>query len=417
MENINQDEPSFLVRMYLLHFSLLLIFSIALIYTELLSSYIIILTSVVSIIILKTKKETSVLKSKLSILSFSMFIVLIVGFINTSNTGRGFIVLEHKLSFLAMPVALAPLVFYMTKKRMNLVIYSFSVSTIIGALICLITATWVYYVKEQNIFVYSYFTQIINIHPAYFSAMSIFSFLNIGKLLYDKHEKLSYIKLVILTLAASFQFVFIILLKARTPLIILALIILIITLFLLYKRQLKPKGVFFLSILIIVGGLMISKDPFIKYRLTVSINSSIENRLNLWEASFNAIEFAPFLGVGTGDVQSTLNQYYKDNNLEEPLRENYNSHNEYLQTFVRNGILGLIVLLVYWCYILMFSLYRKNFYLFTVTFIFMIFGMTESLFNTQKGIMFFTFFSTFIYFYQISNLKTNTRGIEESARQ
>jgi len=83
----------------------------------------------------------------------------------------------------------------------------------------------------------------------------------------------------------------------------------------------------------------------IGYESTIK-NTSIEKaRLLTWDASFQLITEAPLLGYGIGDTNDVLIERYKELNYFENYNNQYNAHNQFLETFLQTGILGFVVLI------------------------------------------------------------------------
>jgi len=169
------------------------------------------------------------------------------------------------------------------------------------------------------------------------------------------------------------------------------------------KRALIFKFIFSLSVLAIVFATLFI--PLLNQRFKEAINH--ENQFTLekvgggtsfrfakWESAFKLAKENFWLGCGTGDVQDELNkQYLADGH---PQILNLNAHNQYIQSFLGQGILGLISFLL--C---LYQLIRKPFRsYFSIGFV-LIFGLcafTESMLEVQKGILFFALFSSMILF-------------------
>ncbi|MBC7410863.1 MAG: O-antigen ligase family protein [Bacteroidia bacterium] len=116
--------------------------------------------------------------------------------------------------------------------------------------------------------------------------------------------------------------------------------------------------------------------------------SSSQMRKLIWQDAITLIKQKP-LGYTTGDVDSALViQYIKTENAL-ATQKHLNAHNQFLQTTLALGIVGLLTLLS----LLYYPLFKLNkeawfFYLFfslIITFNF----LTESMLQTQSGIVFF----------------------------
>ena len=119
-------------------------------------------------------------------------------------------------------------------------------------------------------------------------------------------------------------------------------------------------------------------------------NKSIESnaaRILMWNASMNVWKENFFIGTGTGDYNDELVAYNKSMNNLGVVKEELNSHNQFLNTAVQLGMIGLIVLLM-----LFFSSFlnsEKQLWQNLVLFVLFINFLVESFIETQAGIVLF----------------------------
>ena len=73
--------------------------------------------------------------------------------------------------------------------------------------------------------------------------------------------------------------------------------------------------------------------------------NSVSFRLLEWRASLSTVAKSPILGTGTGDGQAALHDYYSTYNTS-TTGLTYNAHNQYLQTTIELGLVGLLLLLI-----------------------------------------------------------------------
>ncbi|MBX7181962.1 MAG: O-antigen ligase family protein [Bacteroidia bacterium] len=114
-------------------------------------------------------------------------------------------------------------------------------------------------------------------------------------------------------------------------------------------------------------------------------------RTQIYQASIEVAKENWLFGVGCGDVMDELENYYQRLNLRIPAERTYNPHNQFLQTTISNGILGLILLLTmfmggFWAGIK----YQSPVFL-SFLFICFVHFMFESMLERQNGIYFFCF--------------------------
>jgi O-antigen ligase len=108
-------------------------------------------------------------------------------------------------------------------------------------------------------------------------------------------------------------------------------------------------------------------------------------------------------GLGTGGVQAQLQACYAGKGFVYEKSLQLNAHNEYLQTTLRHGIIGLLLLIG----VLILPLYRslaQRQYLYAAFLLLCAFAfLTESMLSRQAGVIFFAFFNSLFAFYYLSN--------------
>lgn len=124
----------------------------------------------------------------------------------------------------------------------------------------------------------------------------------------------------------------------------------------------------------------------------------LDTRLLSWDAAISLIKENPVLGYGYNSAQRALDERYLQKGYIFPLKEHYNAHNLWLQTWLENGIVGEILL-----FSLFFVMFRKATVLWqqtpvllVVILIFLINSMFEGIFNRFSGVSFFAFIACFI---------------------
>jgi O-antigen ligase len=110
-----------------------------------------------------------------------------------------------------------------------------------------------------------------------------------------------------------------------------------------------------------------------------------------------------WIGVSPGDAQDLLNKKYISKNMYtgDPVKGSrgyliYNTHNQFLETLLQNGIIGLPVLLMVCFSLLKMAAEKKSRMISFVIILLIAWLFTESAFETQYGIIIFTFFPLFI---------------------
>lgn len=170
-------------------------------------------------------------------------------------------------------------------------------------------------------------------------------------------------------------------------------------------RNALYKGLF-VAVVFSIGTVFILKNPRSKIMIetllekgfTIDPNERYGYSLRLmsWDAALKVASKNPFLGVGVGDTQKELNAVYATKGYNQPLKEELNAHNQFLQIALVCGIVGVLIFIG-----LLWNLVRKtrlsnasNNRLFNLLFLIMITlsFLFESVLNRFSGISFFFFF-------------------------
>jgi len=111
------------------------------------------------------------------------------------------------------------------------------------------------------------------------------------------------------------------------------------------------------------------------------------------------------LGIGIGNVQPALNSCYERNGQEKLREMEFNTHNQYAQIWLSNGLPGLIIFILMLGIPLFISIKKKDlpYQVFLIMMIICFF--TENLLARQHGVVFFAFFNALFAFHLISPIK------------
>jgi len=350
------------------------------------------------------------------LLPILFFCLSALSLIWTENMDDGLFDLEVKLSFLLLPVLFLMMPFATDEKNTEKILKSYVVGVFVGIIICLIWATF-QYIKQPVIY-YTFVSSRLSIfhHPTYF-AMYI-NLALIILLFYQRTHKMHYIPAYAgAVILLSFNW----LLMSRSGLLTAVFIVLFYWISLFFEKKFKTAIIILLVFVSSVFTMAHFSNYAIKRLSTVMpfINDLFDNdssqhaetgtdsRLVTWSAAIHAIKQHPFIGVGPGDVHDILNTYYEEQGHSVALKLEFNAHNQFLQSWVAKGIGGF--LLVFGMIVYGFARNRKELTIIVAGF-FAILSITmliESIFETQSGVVFFCFFTSF--FYSIKRIGSNTK--------
>lgn len=332
---------------------------------------------------------------------FSSFYLLhAFGLLYSDNLGFGFFDLEVKLSMLLVPlVVLSSNV--INRFTIIEILKTFIFGASISALYCFLNATFEFLrTEDYHVFYYKYLSYYH--HPGYYAMYLNFAISGLLILIFHSKDKVRAIYFVLL----SFLMVSVYQLSSRTGIMFLVLAICYAFVYLIFPKIRWKKSLIALFITILLTVSFAYKSSYVASRFssgseaiaTENKTSSLGVRLSMWKYSMDIVKEHPILGVGTGDVKDELKAKYVEKGLTRAIKNNYNAHNQFVQSLVALGGVGLLSLLLSLVVPLFFSLKKRNFLypLFVVNLSINL--MTESVLETQSGVVFYAVFNTFLFF-------------------
>ncbi len=329
------------------------------------------------------------------------YAIHIIGLLHTENISKGMVDLQLKIIMLLFVIAMAGLNEFYKKKPYHIPA-SFLSGTFVISLITLIIGIIKGFsnlspnIQNLNFIHHTYISMYVN-----FSVILSFYF-------FEKHIIIKP-RGIWLIITVFFGMV-IWLLQSRAGIIIYALTIIS---WIIYKSQkLNYLKFFSLSLIVIILGMsiffisknkrfepilnMISNYSYSQQKTTVKKNIPI--RIKIWNSSFNIIQKNWLIGVGTGDVKKELIKIYESKGYWVCYANHFNTHNQFLGTFVKLGIIGFILLIFMIFVPLYYSIKRKYYLLTGFLFLIIFYWLIESMLLRLSGIAFFVLFYNYLIF-------------------
>ena len=336
--------------------------------------------------------------------------------IYSENINRGFSDIIQKISLVLFPVIFITS-WNSIKNYKDLMFNSFLFGLVVVSLFLLFRAFYLSFnftefgfnpipsdIPWENYFLYFRFTQ--PYHPTYLSL-----YLSLGlafvskKVLYSKSQ----LQRVLLILCYVFFIVVIYLSSSKAGLIVSALVFVLSIFWILGKRSRIYAGIATVLILVAIAFSMVNNSRvmyFVNYIKGNSIaeynfgNEELDNklkseatvRLEIWKNVPRIVGNSWFLGVGVGDSKKVLIDGYNKFEINYAAEAQLNTHNQYLETFVSTGLVGVIVLLLLLLIAIGQAFVSKDMLLFMFILIVSINFLFESMFERVFGVMFFSFF-------------------------
>lgn len=352
-----------------------------------------------------TNRETKPYRNLKFILLLPFFYLIhVLGLIYSNNLGDGLFNLEVKLSMFILPLMLFFTFRNYSENIQKNVIRAFVIGSLAAVLINLTISLYSFSkTGKTDEFIYSGVSHFF--HVSYMSLYICLALFFLLRITLNSFSRVSFQTKLLFLFAILLMTVYIILLSSKAGLIGFIFIIIYFGIFVFRKQRLRPTFVWLSIVTMIILFFGIIKFSPMNERFRIML-WSLENRqfayenqydgtmerMLVWQTSMELGLDNFVAGVGTGDVKDELIKKYLSKNMGLTAEKQLNSHSQYLETFVAFGIIGLLMLLIVLFYPLI-ALRKNNnheFNAFIILFILNIF--VESMFETQAGVVFFSFF-------------------------
>jgi O-antigen ligase len=349
------------------------------------------------------------------------FILQLISILYTSNTASGWSHLQIATGLVVVPPAVVFTYDFLKKNKERLLFHL--VLLLLGASIyCLIMAAIQYsQIRIAASFFYHDLVSPLAQHAVYFSVILFAALVYLVEKTGEKNIPVS--RWVHILLIGYFSF-FLLLLSSKLVIIFYAIYILVFVARLSKTKTVSKPVAFGLAFLFLsVAAIVLFTSNPLSRRFNNMVNGKVDvitqKRFTPAE-HFNGIEFRELqwkfvaailtenkrwlLGVSPGDAQQYLDQKYISTNMYigDPVLHDkgflgYNTHNQFLQSLLQNGIPGALLFLVTCTALLVMTRDKKKRGFTAVILLLVIYSFVESMFETQYGIILFTFLPLFLF--------------------
>ena len=351
-------------------------------------------------------------RKRIHILLFVVFYLLyLVGLLYSHNMVYGEFDITVKLTLGIFPLLFAtfePEIFRII--RIRYLFFAFVAGCIFAALLCTFNAlTWYQATGNPKYLYYSYLSVLH--HTSYFAMFLNFAVILVLAWFRENMFTISRGKLIGITLLLLYFTFMIVHISSKMGMITLFVIYMMYAVLNLSRKRERKATLYpiFLAVVMVIM-MLISPDTMLRLNRTANAMENIEmvkpdaeestaERILIWKSSFNIFREHPLFGVGTGEVKDALLAEYKEQGITAAFTQRLDAHNQYIQTTLSLGLVGLLTLLAMlaWPGILAFK--RQDYiYLFFI----ILFGMNilvESMFENQAGVVFYAFFNALLFWF------------------
>lgn len=351
------------------------------------------------------KKLNEIANNRL-ILGFLFFYLLhVIGLFYTENKQDAIFDLERKMTLFIFPLVLGTSTTFISRYQWENILKAFVFSCLIASLVFISYAVYQSSTKTNLPSLFSSenaLSNIIQLPPLYFGMYLTFClFVTLYFIIVHWNNYNPATKFFRVFLILYFGSI-LVLLNIRILFIAIISIFLIATTYFGAKNNNFQSLILALLLFAFAGFVLVNNSTFLKQRYYTLFSTPLKapldkttQKLLKWKCSIEILKQYPLWGIGNGDVDDKIAACYHSVGL----NKRFNSHNQYMQTWLGLGLLGLATLV--WCLVTpLFQGLRHHHYLYTgFMLLFMLCCITESVLNRQKGVIFYTFFNSLFLFY------------------
>jgi O-antigen ligase len=345
------------------------------------------------------------IKSNSAIQLLILFYLLhVIGLISTENFDNGLFILEKKVALLVMPLFLFPALQRLTAVQKSELIIWLGLITIGSSVIFLSSALMkTVSCHDPMAFHHEHFASIPYVFYSIYFAVGSLLLLHAAytEISHSKTRTLIFIALIIYSLTL------LVLISSKT-----GIIAYVAGLIYLLYRNIKSKKIFGLCMMgvIISLAILLASHPSTLNRfseLTRNINliqadsvsqtevfTGLNLRIFFWKASIIQLwnDQHIFTGIGTGDAQDFLDLAYAKVKLDYFGYQGFDAHNQWIMTILQLGLVGVGLLAAVFIAGWRAASKRSNLYFHFFALVVLFFSFSESLLESNKGIVFFAIF-------------------------
>ena len=342
---------------------------------------------------------------------FVYFIIHVIGLLYTEDLKAGLFILEKKIGLLLLPLLLLPALGGLYPVNLKTLLIKLGIITLLSSLVVLLIALFrSIALKDTQAFFFENFSPIHYVYYAIYFAIGSLIFLD-ATFYYFQKKKYG---LLIWFILAAYSTGMLIIISSKMGIIAFVMG----AAFLIYFRTPNKKYFFSASVILITSlSLFISIHDTTRQRfLDLGKNFEILKedqiiynageeftgfnlRVLFWKFSLSHLweENEYLIGVGTGDAQHFIDEAYTLHNLSVYDYKGWDPHNQWVFMTIQFGVIGVLVLVLFYLNGFWIAFCKRDIRLVCFLLVTLCFSMTESILESNKGIVFFALFSVILF--------------------
>lgn len=342
---------------------------------------------------------------EVSILLLAFFCLQLIGMAYTENLSRGWFSIQVQLSLFAFPISFIGFGM-LNKYAYRMVLKAFLIGSIIAAIYCAMQSAYKVLILDYKYYHFLGHRFSVIVHANYFALYLVFAQLILTYLRWPMIEMKNLGRSILNVSTFLLLSVSILLSGSKIGVIMWSLALIGTTVGMLGTIKNKLIPVTFLMFMFGLMAVFISVNPFLQKRIMSvihiaqgdtevepSAHESTAVRSLVYNSALELATSQPWYGQGTGDFQDALDAVYEEKSYVKAKERHYNAHNQFLQAWISVGIPGLMLIIGIFTVVFHRAVTSREWLFLGFAVLALLISLTESIFNVQAGVVFFSFFA------------------------
>lgn len=328
------------------------------------------------------------------------------------DLGGGFSIkyVESYSIFLFLPLVMTAMP-RLPAKHVVLACFVFIATIVIVCAICFIKSYLEYRVTaDSRVLYYHYLGYQMGLNAVYLSnyCIAAIAWLAYYRFLY-KGPRPFVLSATLTLILCTYLSISLLFLSSKLSLVLFILMAIFMCLYIGYKRKMLLKS---LLVMVMLAGCIVlltenlyylrwrfSELQLKKYEGSQDDQNGLAVRRVTWQSALELIEKRPVLGYGLKGAGDALVEKYKEKDFQVGIPLRFNSHNQYMETTLRSGLIGLAFLLLLLYFPLRSAIRERRLLLLLIVLHFMLVSLVEGILEYQQELVFYWFFILLFYFH------------------
>jgi len=339
----------------------------------------------------------------------AIYLIYLIGALYSKNQYYAYSDLQTMLSLVIFPLLFATIDEQILNQKKDKILFYYIIGCVVTTVVLLIHS-FTNFLESASMDEFFYGKLSWYHHASYLAMFLVFAIGILFFQIYRTDQKQSKKYQTLSSLLIIYFSSFVMLLSSKAGIISLLIIFLCHIVYLTFSK----KYIVSISMLLIYSLSLWGSTTFLSVsskRLSVaqqaiesedfdksSTESTIE-RILIYRSALSIIKENVLFGVGTGDANNELLKFYKNSGYSGALDSKLNAHNQYLQTFIAIGLVGFLVLIAMLLIPFIQAIKQREALYVLLLFLISFNLLFESMFERQAGVVFYSFFNGFFFFY------------------